>query len=881
MDYSNSASLFFQVPYVLPRSVRYLRWTSHSSSALSVCSGLGRTSSFHVTVSSQIRSLLNAFTYQTPFVSSGAATNLPMTSSASVTTSGSNFGVMSTTITPRVRTSFQAAFWISDSSVLCKSAAGHLLSSFAAVTAGILSSSTSVIFTYNAPSISSSIRANVANSASYSVTLIGNSFGVFGASASARIAGTSCEAFVWNSGSNLRLKVSRGQLSSLTSVVSLQQFSSQTLLFSYDRSVVSSVNLVFLPSSGSIGMTVFGRNYGSSSYSVVGRLNVDYNGSLVQVGVEPHMSSFLSTAWISDSSVRSLVPIGIGKNFGVVLSVGISAGSVTNVVSFVNPVVRSVLNNRSTLPSTATSTVSITGQHFGVSGHSVAIRLSQSACKTSIWSSHSSVTCKAPSGSGALKSAVTTSGLQHGQFSRAISYMGASVSSILSHSLASTGGLSLLVTGRNVGLSSYSPGIRIHASASLATLWISGSTSVAKVSEGGEIALSVSVTMSRWNVEQILSLSMSYTAPAASSIRQTNYPSSGAASVTIFGSGLGVSGRSATARAGATICTQNVWGSSSSIACKVASGIIPFVAVQLSAGFTTMNQVLLQLSNAATYDAVSNARVNITNSPSSGSVSITLLGASIGSSSYSPRATTRTGCLSSRWVSYSSTNCRTSSGIGGSQNVILSVAVRASVLSGQFSFNNPVVTSGTPTNVPNSGSVSVTVVGFSFGNTRTSVVVSVRASACSASAWRSHSSVMSKINYAGSLTHFDSTVIVSLASQYGSITSYVSYNHPIVSSLSRNNGPRLGNIFVSVFASSFGVSDLCPSSRLGASSCSSSVWMPSSSVTCKLQRVICNHWPLSVLSISELRRCRKDFLMMSPSYLRSKQSMEMLQQPDR
>ena len=616
--------------------------------------------------------------------------------------------------------------------------------------------------------------------------------------------------------------------------MSLQQFSSQTLLFSYDRSVVSSVNLVFLPSSGSIGMTVFGRNYGSCSYSVVGRLNVDNNGSVVQAGVKPHMSSFLSTAWISDSSVRSLVPIGIGKNFGVVLSVGISAGSVTNVVSFVNPVVRSVLNNRSTLPSTATSTVSITGQHFGVSGHSVAIRLSQSACKTSIWSSHSSVTCKAPSGSGALKSAVTTSGLQHGQFSRAISYMGASVSSILSHSLASTGGLSLLVTGRNVGLSSYSPGIRIHASASLATLWISGSTSVAKVSEGGEIALSVSVTMSRWNVEQILSLSMSYTAPAASSIRQTNYPSSGAASVTIFGSGLGVSGRSATARAGATICTQNVWGSSSSIACKVASGIIPFVAVQLSAGFTTMNQGLLQLSNAATYDAVSNARVNITNSPSSGSVIITLLGASIGSSSYCLRATTRTGCLSSRWVSYSSTNCRTSSGIGGSQNVILSVAVRASVLSGQFSFNNPVVTSGTPTNVPNSGSVSVTVVGFSFGNTRTSVVVSVRASACSASAWRSHSSVMSKINYAGSLTHFDSTVIVSLASQYGSITSYVSYNHPIVSSLSRNNGPRLGNIFVSVFASSFGVSDLCPSSRLGASSCSSSVWMPSSSVTCKL-----------------------------------------------
>jgi hypothetical protein len=178
--------------------------------------------------------------------------------------------------------------------------------------------------------------------------------------------------------------------------------------------------------------------------------------------------------------------------------------------------------------------------------------------------------------------------------SQAISYIGASVSSVVSLSVPSSGGLSLTVTGRNGGQAVYSAGIRIGASAAQATLWLSDSASIAKSSAGLEIALYVSISMSRWSTLLALSSCISYAAPIASSVRLTNFPSSGATIVSIFGSGLGGIAGSAKVRAGSTACSSSIWQSFSSISCKVASGNDRSSSVQLSAGFMTMSQVLLR-----------------------------------------------------------------------------------------------------------------------------------------------------------------------------------------------------------------------------------------------------------------------------------------------
>jgi len=265
---------------VQPSSARYLRWTSDTSLGLSVSSGVGRSSSFRVTAASQTGSILHAFSYETPFVSSVSVTNLPLTSCAIVTISGSNFGPFATSTKARISfTAFQAVGWISDSSVICKSPRGYMQVSFLAVTTAILSSTTSAAFSFESPSISMSVRTNVPASGSSSVTLIGNAYSLFDASASSQVGGTSVHASTWFSVSSIRLKVGSGAFSSLSSVISLKLRSSLTQLFSYDVSVVSSINVPFLPSSGSVSMTVFGRNYGVSSYSAAKRFEAWHNGS--------------------------------------------------------------------------------------------------------------------------------------------------------------------------------------------------------------------------------------------------------------------------------------------------------------------------------------------------------------------------------------------------------------------------------------------------------------------------------------------------------------------------------------------------------------------------------------------------------------------------
>lgn len=323
-------------------------------------------------------------------------------------------------------------------------------SPFVSVTVAILASTTSDLFTFNAPLVSMFTQTNAPASGSSSITLLGASYCLFDASVSGRIGGTSHLASTWISVSSTRLKVANGMYSSLSTLVSLQQTSSQTQLFSYDASVVSSVNLPFTPSSGSVSVTMFGRNYGSSGYSAAGRLHANYSGSNVQFGVTPHRTSFLTTTWISQTSVQSRVPLGTGRNFGVVLSVGVLKGSITNAVSYLNPAVRIVVNATSSVPSTAISAVTISGQHFGISGLSVTARIAPSGCQASLWIADSSVVCKAPSGSSILKSAVASSWVQQGELSQVISYIGASVSSIVSLSVASTGGVSVTIAGFNI-----------------------------------------------------------------------------------------------------------------------------------------------------------------------------------------------------------------------------------------------------------------------------------------------------------------------------------------------------------------------------------------------------------------------------------------------
>ena len=124
-------------------------------------------------------------------------------------------------------------------------------------------------------------------------------------------------------------------------------------------------------------------------------------------------------------------------------------------------------------------------------------------------------------------------------------------------SLASSGALSVSVSGRGLGVSGASAVGGVGGSACAASVWRSDSGLVCRTVAGrgrDEVAL-LSAGVQRGS----LSAAASYDAPSVSSAGASNVASSGALSVSVSGRGLGVSGASAVGGVGGSAGAASVW----------------------------------------------------------------------------------------------------------------------------------------------------------------------------------------------------------------------------------------------------------------------------------------------------------------------------------
>ena len=405
----------------------------------------------------------------------------------------------------------------------------------------------------------------------------------------------------------------------------------------------------------------------------------------------------------------------------------------------------------------------------------------------------------------------------------------------------------MTLTGTLLGPADYSTGVKVGGTPCESTQWVSPSSIICKVPRGVMLSATITATVVRLsggNEEGIWFdpvPKFSYDEARITRLEAKNGPASGRQSLTITGSNFGSFGLSVANALGGTNCEASDWSSNTAVTCKNSPSILRGrnVIVSLALGRDT-------LTEAFTYDKFIAQSVFPLNSRTFGHGTLTVTGFGFGTVDFTPAVSMRTywipggtACLASRWMSDTTVLCKLPSDTSADINVVVTLDRHIKTLQRVFSYDNPLVTSTVPANVPHDGGTVVTITGFNFGasayNPR---AARLGDTACTNTEWQSDTS-MSCMSQRGNSNLLPTIVSVALVKDERLA---FSYNNPILQGLSPSNGPASGLTKITLHGDSFGPFDLTPLLRIGKTKCPQTQWLSSTAVVCKLASVPYEQW---------------------------------------
>jgi len=364
-------------------------------------------------------------------------------------------------------------------------------------------------------------------------------------------------------------------------------------------------------SSGSFSITVFGSG-----------LQLVANSLSVRV----RNSASPATQWVSDSGVTALILSGAGGALRVHASLGLQSGMSTRVMSYNTPYHLSISGNS---PDSGGIYLTLIGRDLSVSSPSAVLKILSSSCESSAWVSESSLVVKVSAGSMSLAPVMVTVSLlsSAAQSTVAVSFNVPIVSSVR-NTMLSTGANSITVFGRSIGVVDMTAIMRTGVSVSESSSWISGSSVKCKSESGSGRSFGILASFAnRVGSLSAAFLYAGYRPPFLSLISVSNSPVSGSVSVTVFGGEYSSADRSHFVRiASASSALAVVWRSDSSLSAKVPPGVGNRIQITISHG----RQINALFSRAFSFDAALLSAVNPSNSPASGSSSVTCFGKGFG-----------------------------------------------------------------------------------------------------------------------------------------------------------------------------------------------------------------------------------------------------------
>ncbi|KAJ1470092.1 hypothetical protein T484DRAFT_1849089, partial [Baffinella frigidus] len=342
---------------------------------------------------------------------------------------------------------------------------------------------------------------------------------------------------------------------------------------------------------------------------------------------------------------------------------------------------------------------------FATADYSPGARVGVTSSEATAWLSETTVVCTAAGGVGATRRVAVTAGLR-----------------LESDNAPAAGGVLAPIIIGTVSDFGYTDRARLGATACEATAWVEDTTVICKIAAGLESTLRVVVTAGV--VAGSSTEMMSYNVPAVSSLKSTLYnraPFSSEA-FTLSGVSFATQDNTAWARLGASAAEASVWVSDSSVSCTLTSAFRSSLSVVVTSGGGAGTTTEALSFDAVTLFSTVTGGVeedddgeNVTttsraNLPSTGSVSITISGASMAVVDYSTMARLgSSACEASTWVSESALVCRAGAGNVGTLRVAVTAGELAGTMTEATSYDAPTLSNSRRVNVPATGSVRVTV----------------------------------------------------------------------------------------------------------------------------------------------------------------------------
>eukprot|EP00960_Hanusia_phi_P060184 764428-Hanusia_phi.AAC.1 len=331
-------------------SCEYTKW--HSTSEVQ-CLGnvmIGGSFSVQITVGLKVGTLSVFFSSDTPIVSSILPNNFHASGSASISVFGSFFGLYSNSISGKIGyTAPSATAWLSDTSIAALVSTGLLRTRKASITAGVQVGTSSEIFSYILPVLSSMLRTNFPTTGSLFFTVQGSGFGQYGATVSARMKQSASESSDWISDTCLKGYSSGGFGHSKNIYVTSSQSGTSSFSFSFDEPSLSVGTLQNAPRTGCVSLTFYGSSFAFFDATLQGR-------SL--------FTSYENTHWSADTSLRALAPTTFSFTHRIQSTLNLVVGTSTQIVSSDIPALSTLHEGNSGILTTLLLT--IIGENFDV-----------------------------------------------------------------------------------------------------------------------------------------------------------------------------------------------------------------------------------------------------------------------------------------------------------------------------------------------------------------------------------------------------------------------------------------------------------------------------------------------------------------------------------
>ena len=593
-------------------------WQSDTSLSCKTARGAIGTRRFTVTSGVRAGSMTEMLTYdgpETTAVVHADTTNLVLAGGKVLTFRGTSFGTFDSTSAARAgQTACEATVWASETTVSCQTPAGVRTSKRVVVTSGERTSTITEVLSYDIHYVTAATRTNIAATGSTSVTISGVSYGHLGRSMAARLGDTAMEETIWVSDTSINSKSGVGARGTLRMVVTAGSHAATlTEALSYNGISLDSISRTNFLHAGNEMFTITGDYHDRVQLSTAARF--------AQTATE-------STEWNSDESIKARTPTGARGSRGVTITVGLAIASISEVVTYDGPDSTSIqsVNRPGTAATDASVVLHATG--LGLEDLSLGSRLGGTTTERSVWASDTALSTRFATSGRSTHRVVVTSGERVASLTESYTFDAPVLRSPPSTANLATrgqGGDAAVAVLLGAGLlhGGLSGAARAGGTSCEQSEWASDSSVQCRIARGAHSCRRLTVTAG----ERAASATEAFSFDAAvlSSVDPANGAPPGGDTLTLTGGSLGRSLPSASARLGATATEITVWLSDTAALARNTVGMRASRSIQLTAG-----QRAASLSEAFSYDVIGLTAIAPVVLPTTGSVSVTFLGAKFG-----------------------------------------------------------------------------------------------------------------------------------------------------------------------------------------------------------------------------------------------------------